>query len=105
MNAPILFLRAGHPFGAVLTDVTLPAQLGFKLFDNRAKQTRSKRISNLSRQEPITSDLHFLPFELALCHESCPPTYLCAGSTVVSLNFSDDFIWFLSRKFAEKKCR
>jgi hypothetical protein len=47
-------------FGAALTDVAIPSQLGFKFFDNDPKQTRGKRISNLPRQKLIMRDLNFL---------------------------------------------
>ena len=46
--------------GAALTDVTIPSQVGLKLFDNDPKQTRGKRISNLPRQKLIMRDLNFL---------------------------------------------
>jgi hypothetical protein len=43
-------------------------------------------------------DLNFLLFQLALCHGLCPPTNRRKGYTIVSLNFSDHFLWFLSSK-------
>jgi hypothetical protein len=61
-------------FGAALTDVAIPSKVGFKFFDDDPKQTRGKRISDLPRQKPIMRDLNFLLFQLALCHELCPPT-------------------------------
>jgi hypothetical protein len=47
-------------FGAALTDVAIPSQVGFKFFDNDPKQTRRKRISDLPRQMPIMRDLNFV---------------------------------------------
>jgi hypothetical protein len=52
--------RARPSFGAALTDVAIPSQVGFKFFDNDPKQTRGKRISNLARQMLIMRDLKFL---------------------------------------------
>src|SRR5260221_5397988 len=89
-----------RPFRTALIDVTIPSQVGFKLFDNDPKQTRSKRISNLPRQKLIMRDLNFLLSELALCHELCPPTNRRRGGRVVSVKFSDHFLWFLISKIA-----
>jgi hypothetical protein len=85
-------------FRTALTDVAILSQVGFKLFDNDPKQTRRERISNLPRQKLIMRDLNFLLSELALCHELCPPTNRRRGYTIVSLKFSDHFLWFLSSK-------
>jgi hypothetical protein len=52
--------RTRPSFGAALTDVTIPSQLGLKFFDNDPKQTRGKRISNLPRQMLIMRDLNFV---------------------------------------------
>jgi hypothetical protein len=90
--------RARPSFRTALTDVTIPSQVGFKLFDDDPKQTRGKWISNLPRQKLIMRDLNFLLSELALCHELCPPTNRRRGYTIVSLKFSDHFLWFLSSK-------
>jgi hypothetical protein len=90
--------QARTSFGAAITDVAIPAQIGLKLFDNDPQQTRRKRISNLPRQKLIMRDLNFLLSELALCHELCPPTTRRRGYTIVSLKFSDHFLWFLNNE-------
>src|SRR3954447_25475455 len=73
---------------------SVPLQLGFKLFDDAVKQTRSKRICHFLLQTPVARDLEFLLFQLVLCHQTGPSTNRRGDSRTVSLKFSDHFPWF-----------
>ncbi|MDA9404263.1 hypothetical protein XH79_36735 [Bradyrhizobium sp. CCBAU 45389] len=52
----------------------VPAQLLFKLLDDAVKQARGKRVGDFPLQTPVTRDLEFPLFQLALCHQMGPPT-------------------------------
>ncbi|WP_065753831.1 hypothetical protein [Bradyrhizobium paxllaeri] len=80
----------------MLTKLATLLKVSFKFRDDDVYQARGKWIGDFPFQKPIAFDLSFKLSELALCHDACPLANRRLAGQVVSQEFSDNFLWFLS---------